>query len=400
VTTCAVAHSITEFHSPRQTQAAPTHLQTTTSYSEDQPEPLLSLLTSQHPLAASLINGSLSAYKGAQSYIPLAEWTERNVGLPLAGTIGRVTGIEGGIRRTLQARRDGLQPHQDQAHTTPDVEKGDVFQHHRRSSNMSFETLPAYNEGDRSPPYSEQQVVLQSRERQPPPGWRQQLVISTSGLGVAMSDESIRSLKYCLSWLRWANQRLDGAIISLKDLLRRWDEGATQDRNGMPIANMVESSNESHQAQLSASIAALKKDVLETLKRVVGVVSNYAGGALPENARNLVHRHLTSLPQRFSIASSINAQNNENETEAAGSAKRVMVLAQEGLDMMTQVTGVVNDTLVSAEEWCGRLGRRRPDQPMLVNGHTEKESDDRSSTLQDRSRTVTEGLDADTKMAM
>lgn len=170
----------------------------------------------------------------------------------------------------------------------------------------------------------------------------------------------------------------------------------------MPIANMVESSNESHQAQLSASIAALKKDVLETLKRVVGVVSNYAGGALPENARNLVHRHLTSLPQRFSIASSINASNNDNENEAAGSAKRVMVLAQEGLDMMTQVTGVVNDTLVSAEEWCGRLGKRRPAQPMLANGDAEKDMhpDDRSSTLQDRSRTVTEGLDSDTKMEM
>jgi hypothetical protein len=353
-----------------------------------------------------LINGYLSAYKGAQSYIPLAEWTERNVGLPLAGTIGRVTGLEGGIRRTLQARRDGLLP-QDSAVRTPDIEKGDGFQHHRGTSNLSFETLPAYNEGDRSPPYSEHQVVL-SREGQPPPGWRQQLAISTSGLGIAMSEESIRRLKYCLSWLRWANQRLDVAILSLKDLLRSWDERPNQDRHGMPIAGMVQSSDDSHQAQLSASIAEIKKHVLETLKRVVGVVSDYAGGALPDNARNLVHRHLTSLPQRFSIASSINANNNENETEAAGSAKRVMVLAQEGLDMMNQVTHVVNDTLVSAEEWCSRLGKRMPAtaQPMLANGHTEKDLhpgfQDRETAFRDhdRSRTVTQGLESDTKMEM
>jgi hypothetical protein len=413
---CVGTYHHTEFHSPRQSHAPPTHIQTTTSYSEDQPEPLLSLLTSQHPLAASLINGSLSAYKGAQSYIPLAEWTERNVGLPLAGTIGRVTGLEGGIRRTLQARRDGLQPHQDAAVRTPDVEKGDVFQHHRRISNMSFETLPAYNEGDRSPPYSEQHVVP-SRERQPPPGWRQQLVISTSGLGVAMSEESIRSLKYCLSWLRWANQRLDGAILSLRDLLRRWDEGPGQHRNGIHIANMVQSTSESSHAQITASIAALRRDVLETLKRVVAVVSNYAGGALPENARNLVHRHLTSLPQRFSIASSKNTSNNENENEAAGSAQRVMVLAQEGLDMMTQVTRVVDDTLVSAEDWCGRLGKRRvrlpSAQPALMNGwaaekdlHPDPHGWDHSGVMSDRenetdrSRTVTEGRDVDTKMEM
>jgi hypothetical protein len=29
--------------------------------------------------------------------------------------------------------------------------------------------------------------------------------------------------------------------------------------------------------------------------------------------------------------------------------------------MMAQVSGVVNDTLVSAEHWCERLGRKRPE---------------------------------------
>lgn len=36
-----------------------------------------------------------------------------------------------------------------------------------------------------------------------------------------------------------------------------------------------------------------------------------------------------------------------------------MVLIREGLDILTQVSGVVNDTLVSAEHWCDRLGRKR-----------------------------------------
>lgn len=377
-----------EFHSPPQSQRPPTHLQTTTSYDDSQPEPLLSLLTSQHPIAASLINGSLSAYKTTQSYIPGAYFVERNVGLPLAGTIGRVTGVEGGLRWALQRRESSDQTQgQRKPDLVPlngstngvDVEKGfgdrPAGGGMRRSSQLSFaESLPAYDEAGRSPPYQEQQLVLQSRERQPPPGWRAQLMITTSGLGIAMRDESLQSLRYCLSWLTWANQRLGGAIQNLKDLLDRWD-GQQSDQE-----------RESRQATLSARIAALKTDVLSTLKQVMEVVSNYAGGALPENARNLVHRHLTSLPHRFSLASA-NSSNAENGSEAASSAYRVMVLAQEGLDMMSQVSRVVNDTLVSAESWCEKLGKRRPeaqgqppftgDMKIVNNGrHTTPDSQD------------------------
>ena len=76
--------------------------------------------------------------------------------------------------------------------------------------------------------------------------------------------------------------------------------------------------------------------------------------------------------------------------------------------MMNQVTHVVNDTLVSAEEWCSRLGKRMPAaaQPVLANGHAEKDMhpdfQERETTLRDhdRSRTVTQGLENDTKMEM
>ena len=197
-----------------------------------------------------------------------------------------------------------------------------------------------------------------------------------------MSDESLRSLRYCLTWLRWANDRLGGAIQNLRELLQRWNESDQQQPEPMSVAALIDTTSpspsseesQSRQAALAARLAALKADVLHTLKQVVEVVSNYAGGALPENARNLVHRHLTSLPQRFSIANARpatrNGSNNstlppnekgdrrDSADDVPGSAQRVLVLAQEGLDMMTQVSGVVNDTLVSAESWCERLGRK------------------------------------------
>ncbi|EXJ69719.1 uncharacterized protein A1O5_06790 [Cladophialophora psammophila CBS 110553] len=414
-----------KYHSPRQSQQQqrqpqpPTLVQSHTTFDSDQPEPLLRLFTSQYPWTRPLINGSLSAYKTTQSYIPGAEWTERNVGLPIAGTVARISGVEGGLRWALQPKRDGRS-----SSKPSDVEKGysDVASDgtNRTSSEMGYpDSLPAYNPGDRSPPYTEQQALLKPHdERQPPPGWRQQLMVSTSGLGIAMSEESIRSLRYCLSWLRWANGRLGEAIQNLKNLLERWDEGVTPGEQPptMSVANMTQTQEERRQAALSARIAALKADVLQTLKHVVGIVSNYAGGALPQNARDLVHRHLISLPQRFSLANRVGGEEDPANAAGAGSSeavrsgRRVMVLAQEGLDMMTQVSRVVNDTLVSAEGWCEKLGRRvdrqqeQPPQLALVDEKMEIEESAGGSMAERRSDTLppSEGGRAveDVKMTM
>ena len=267
------------------------------------------------------------------------------------------------------------------------------------------DNLPAYNDGDRSPPYSEeQQLVVKSDQRHPPPGWRQQLIISTSGLSVAMSEESLRSLRFCLSWLRWANGRLGEAIQNIKALMDRWNEGMTpsEQHSPMSVANMTQSQDDRRQAALTARIAALRKDVLETLKQVVGIVSNYAGGALPQNARDLVHRHLTSLPQRFSLANAMIKPGEGDGNEAEKSANRVMLLAQEGLDMMTQVSRVVNDTLVSAERWCEKLGRKTGrEQELYPGAHQQIEGEKPPTTLSDdRERSLTAGYEQDVKMEM
>jgi transcriptional repressor OPI1 len=285
---------------------------------------------------------------------------EQNVGLPLASMLGRVTGVEGGIRWALQPRRRDSNDATLSKPQKADIEAG--MGNHRRSSGMQTrrnsgmsEQLPAYDDAGRSPPYQEQQLVPHTRDGQTPPGWRAQLMISTSGLGIAMSEESLRSLRYCLSWLRWANERLGGVILSLHDVLKKWEEGQQQD---MMVESALGDDHKPSQAALMAKVQELKGVVLQTLKQVVQVVSNYAGGALPENARNLVHRHITSLPLRFRVASSMSSDENSGNE----SAHKVMMLAREGLNMMGQVSGVVNDTLVSAESWCEKLGRRQGPQ--------------------------------------
>ncbi|KAF5668100.1 hypothetical protein FHETE_5366 [Fusarium heterosporum] len=369
-----------------------------------QPEPLLSLLTTTHPLLASTIEGATSAYGGAKNFSPRfrsgAEYVEGYL-TPIAntvGSVGRVTGVEGGVRWFLGAGRR-------QNSSTSDLETGNskkrrktdsddeavsnkrfegegmqMSDHEvepspssktmsRRMSNTStVDTLPAYDEM-RSPAYTETDAQSEPRPSRPNSAWQSRLIMSTSGLSVAMSEESLRSLKYCLHWLRWANDHISRVITALKTTLEQYDRVRPESETG------ERSEDPQSRTQLAARISSLKNDVLRTLRDAINTVSKYAGGALPENARILVRRHLTSLPQRFRIATMTDKTSGQQDSESAMTegAQKVLVLAKEGLDMVVQVSGVVDGTIVSAEQWLDRMGKRRAEEkPMLpqteING--------------------------------
>lgn len=377
-----------------------------------QPEPLLSLLTTSHPLIGTAIGGSISAYSASKNFSPRfkssAEYVERRITpvVNTVGSVGRLTGVEGGVRWFLGGRRPSH-------HQPSDVEIGpdasnkrrkvgaeetemdrsvphdpypvhrQELQHRQRrlSQSSTVESLPAYDE-HRSPSYETSQQALvptQSQEEPMSPGssWQSRLVLSTSGLSVAMSEESLRSLKYCLGWLRWANEHIGKVILALKSVLEQYDQGSSTASSGLVKGSenngQLVVRSEAEKTALNAKIAELKRDVLKTLKEVVDIVSKYAGGALPENARVLVRRHLTSLPQRFKLASSRSVESSRNgdhgDADITEGANRVLVLAKEGLDMMAQVSGVLDGTIVSAEEWCERLGRSKREDQERQNGN-------------------------------
>ncbi|KAF5580211.1 clock-controlled 8 (ccg-8) [Fusarium pseudoanthophilum] len=363
-----------------------------------QPEPLLSLLTTTHPLLASTIEGATSAYGGAKNFSPRfrsgAEYVEGYL-TPIAntvGSVGRVTGVEGGVRWFLGAGRrqnsstsdletgnskkrrktdedeavsnkrfesEGMQQMSDeQMDTAPSPSSKTMSR--RMSTTSTVDTLPAYDEL-RSPAYTETDSNS-PRPSRPNSAWQSRLITSTSGLSVAMSQESLRSLKYCLQWLRWANDHIARVISALKTTLDEYEK--------VPDGQSGEQADPESRSQLAARISNLKGDVLRTLREAINTVSKYAGGALPENARILVRRHLTSLPQRFRVATMTdrNAGQQDNETALTEGAHKVLVLAKEGLDMVVQVSGVVDGTIVSAEQWLDRMGKRRAqedEKPML-----------------------------------
>lgn len=346
------------------------------------PEPLLSLLTTSHPLIGTAIGGSLSAYSASKNYSPRfkssAEYVERRFTpvVNTVGSVGRITGVEDGVRWFLGEKKNHPSETDDSREGSNKRRKVDQEPDHYRQRNPSqastADSLPAYDD-IRSPSYEAALVPTKSNsndEFQSPSSWQSRLVLSTSGLSVAMSDESLRSLKYCLSWLRWANEHIGKVILSLKSVLQQYEQSAiTNPEHKDQERQLIVRTQD--RTLLNAQVATLKSDVLKTLKEVVDIVSKYAGGALPDNARVLVRRHLTSLPQRFKVASDKTGEDEGGDKEVDG-AKRVLVLAGEGLDMMAQVSGVVGGTIESAEEWCERLGRRRGEDGGEMGGREEE----------------------------
>lgn len=390
------AEALTGLRSPRTVALRPNG---TTSSTD--PEPLLSLLTSSHPWLGGTINGSLSAYATTKNYSPrfirnVAESVERNIGTPVANTVnavGKKTGVEDGLRRYLGTHRrpSDLEQEDDATggskrrrialNTSPaDVEQGlstPLSLRTRTDSQASqTESLPAYDD-QRSPRYEEvnntdiaiaPQSAEQTEERR---NWSTQLMITTSGLGVALNDTALKNLKFCLSLLRGATQSIGDFMIALKTVIEDYEKtqkaGSQQeivDGNGCSI------DREERCRQLADKMKELGTAIWQTLKDVVDKVSKYTGGALPANAQQIVRSQLTSIPFRWQRSTSAaSEQGTSSSSGEVKNANRMLAFAKEGLDMMGQVSTVVDGTLVSAERWLDRMGKRprREEDSMAAN---------------------------------
>ncbi|RPA82458.1 Opi1-domain-containing protein [Ascobolus immersus RN42] len=178
-------------------------------------------------------------------------------------------------------------------------------------------------------------------------------------VGGPVNSLSHRSLKSCLLWLRWANSHLARVIASLKGLLEQYEAMLNKPPG---------ETGEEERSTVLGRIEGAKDEIVKTLRKCVEVVSLYAGAALPEQARTTVRRHIFALPRKFQLALSTPAPTAAASAGASGasgaqgeklnSANRVLILAKEGLDMMKQVSDVVEETIQKAEGWCEFLGRK------------------------------------------
>lgn len=219
----------------------------------------------------------------------------------------------------------------------------------------------------------------------------QAVLLEAGGLSAAVSEESMRRLKYCLQWLqvrvtscaisfdlplifiglscfKYATSHIDRQILLLRSFIESisppQDPSSQQDPDALvPMQSMQ-------------TLTDVKKDLVSTIRQVVDVVSKYAGGTLPEPARSTVRAFILRLPERWAVAARAEAsagssgggsgsgtgqRRSRSETEAqerqsrptasaaTQAAQRVLTLATESLDTMRSVTGVFKDSLDRAE---------------------------------------------------
>lgn len=262
------------------------------------------------------------------------------------------------------------------------------------------DAIQAHPAGSGVPTESDRQVANRSR-------W-QAMLLEAGGIGAALSDESMKRLKYCLQWLQYATNRIDSQIAVLREFLDSLQPGAGA---GDPLLPMHIDRDTPVSPAALARLSAVKRDVVATIRQAVDIVSRYAGGALPEPARGSVRSVLLRLPERWAsagrevagdsagpghrriVSGSVSRapypsqsatptehgihsarpgpRSQPTASTAAQAAQRVMTLATESLDMMRGVTGVVKDSLDRAEVWVDRLrvvgiqrGEQDVDEPM------------------------------------
>lgn len=113
--------------------------------------------------------------------------------------------------------------------------------------------------------------------------WQQLMVGAGSAAGstaAVVSEESMKCLKYCLSWLQYAIRHLSQQMGLIRNFL----------------VSLATSPQQPKQPQILASI---KNDMVTTLRKVIDIITCYASNALPYQAKATVRGAILSLPSRW-----------------------------------------------------------------------------------------------------
>ncbi|KAL9547913.1 hypothetical protein MBANPS3_005932 [Mucor bainieri] len=204
--------------------------------------------------------------------------------------------------------------------------------------------------------------------------WQQLVVGAGSAAGTTaavISEDSMKCLKYCLSWLKYAIQHIEQQMTVLKSYLVSM--ATTKSSSSTLTVNNTTNNNRS-------VLSGIKKDIVETLRKVVEVITKYAGASLPSQSRQSVRGFILNLPGKWASLNDIRSTTNSpagspmlgprsstsssfssassslpHDTRQEEAAVRLLEFGQESVDMLNSVSTVFSDTVDRAELWIDRL---------------------------------------------
>lgn len=112
--------------------------------------------------------------------------------------------------------------------------------------------------------------------------WQQWVVDAGSTAGstaAVISEESMKCLKYCIHWLQYAIQHINLQMKLIRDYLVK--VASNPNDNDTTILDTI------------------KNEMITTLKKVIDVITCYAGNALPYQAKATIRKSILTLPNRW-----------------------------------------------------------------------------------------------------
>ncbi|RKO89979.1 transcription factor Opi1-domain-containing protein [Blyttiomyces helicus] len=214
-------------------------------------------------------------------------------------------------------------------------------------------------------------------DRKPRQSRWHQVVAGVGGTfgGLVLSDETMRGLKYCLQWLQYATGHIDRQIAILRDYLLRAGGNVTSFLAGVatgtstsqptpPLSPQSADLVPTTGTDLLSVVSAIKREVVETLRRVVDVIGRYAAVYLPGEARRTVRGFILSMPGRWATlnqdgsaptASSSSSTVPPPPPGPTAEAQKVLTLASESSNMLKGIMNIFAQTVDGAERYLGRV---------------------------------------------
>ncbi|ORX51688.1 hypothetical protein DM01DRAFT_1367632 [Hesseltinella vesiculosa] len=195
---------------------------------------------------------------------------------------------------------------------------------------------------------------LQHRSASNKSKWHQ-IVMHAGSTAAVVSEESMKCLRYCLQWLEYAKKHIQQQMQVLRAFLVSLATSKHSDQQQRTVA--------SHQNSAD-TLNNIQKEIVTTLRKVVDVISRYAGAGLPSHAKANVRSFILQLPSRWATlntqpepCASIDPASDPNNVQehVRESSAKLLNFGGESIEMLDSVSSVFSDSIYRAEVWLDRL---------------------------------------------